>query len=360
MSTLLRSPAPVVRQSARPGGLRETAARLLVRAGAPGWLARLPQRDSVLALCYHRIAAPGALGKTTLDNPCDPGLFSAGVNQFEEQIRCLKRHAEIVDLAEAIELASSRRPRRACRVLITFDDGYRDNYDLAFPVLRAHGVPAVFFLTTAMVGSSHTPWWDQLAHLLATAQRRRFTLPGAGAVDLEREGLAVVRRRLLNLVKHGPAQVDVPALLAHLAEAAEASAPLSAHRRFIDWNEAREMQRHGMAIGSHTHTHPVLSRLTVLQQREELATSRHLIATELGAPPLAIAYPTGASDSYTPATRRLAAEVGYRAVFSFHGGINRAGRADALGLCRVGVGPQSADRFALRLATAGAIGYCWP
>lgn len=361
MSTLLRSPAAPAARQAPPRSRRETAARILHRAGLPAWLERLPKRESLIVLGYHRIAPPGSQGRLGMeDAPCDPGLFSATVDQFDEQIRCLKRQTTIVGLDEAIEAAAGRAPRRGCRLLITFDDGYRDNYDLAFPVLRSHGVPAVFFLTTAFAGTSHVPWWDQLAHLLATARRRRFLLPGVGGVDLDRDGLAWTRRRLLNLVKQGRQVLDLPELLAHLAEAAQSAAPLSTRRRFIDWDEARQMQRGGMIIGSHTHTHPVLSHLSEAQQRDELATSRHLLAVELGAPPLAVAYPTGARDSYTTVTRRLAFETGYRAAFSFYGGINRVGRADPFDLHRVGVDLQSTERFALRVAMASATGYSWP
>jgi len=290
---------------------------------------------SLIVLGYHRIAAPGfAGGDDGSSEPCDPGLFSACVDRFDEQLRCLKRQTQIVRLEEAIELAGGRISlRRGSRVLLTFDDGYRDNFDLAFPVLRAHGVPAVFLIPTAYAGTAHAPWWDRVAHLLATAQRR-----------------------LLNLVKHGQPAIDPPVLLAHLTEAAESTAPPSQRRRFLDWDEARQMQRAGMSIGSHTHTHPLLSQLTESQQREELATSRHLIATELRQPPLAVAFPTGARDSFTAVTRRLARDIGYRAAFSFHGGVNRRGRTDAFDPRRVGVDPQSGERCALRLAMARATG----
>jgi peptidoglycan/xylan/chitin deacetylase (PgdA/CDA1 family) len=76
-------------------------------------------------------------------------------------------------------------------VLITFDDGYLDNYEIAFPILRSHVVQGVFFLATSMVGSCQVPWWDHIAYLMKTARRRRFSLryPADLAVDIDRERL---------------------------------------------------------------------------------------------------------------------------------------------------------------------------
>ena len=72
--------------------------------------------------------------------------------------------------------------------MITFDDGYLDNYEIAYPILRSHGAQGVFFLATGMVGSCEIPWWDRIAYLVKTARKRQFTLhyPADLAVDLDK------------------------------------------------------------------------------------------------------------------------------------------------------------------------------
>ncbi len=157
------------------GGKRELLARGLFWSGVTSLLGQLPPRDSLLVLNYHRIGNPN-------DDPFDPGVFSATGDQLNEQISYLKRHVLIVTLPEAQAFCDGtlREKTPRCRVLITFDDGYLDNYEMAFPILRSHGVQGVFFLATSMVGSCSVPWWDHIAFVMKTAQQRRFlsSLPG--------------------------------------------------------------------------------------------------------------------------------------------------------------------------------------
>ena len=159
-------------------------------------------------------------------------------------------------------------------MLITFDDGYRDNYDLAYPILRSHGVQGVFFLATSVVGSCAVPWWDRIAWLMRTAQRRRFTLhyPAELSVDIDRNGLHVSLQSVLKLYKKRE-NLDPARFMRELIELAKGEEVSQTERRFLNWDETREMHRGGMAIGSHTQSHAVLSQLTPQRQFEELSGS---------------------------------------------------------------------------------------
>jgi peptidoglycan/xylan/chitin deacetylase (PgdA/CDA1 family) len=337
-------------------GKRELLARGLFWSGASFLTRQLPVQDSLLVLNYHRIG--------NSDNDLfDPGIFSATGEQFDDQISYLKRQASLVTLDEALEFVegTEKNTARRLRVLITFDDGYLDNYDLAFPVLRSHGVQGVFFLVSGNVGSCHVPWWDLIAHLIRTAQRPRFSLryPAELTVDTERDGFAKTLRDVLRLYKR-PENIDSARFIEELREAGKGSDPANGLRRFLDWTEAREMLAQGMAIGSHTHTHPVLSQLALNEQRDELAQSRDLLMKRLGVDVTVIAYPVGATTSFTEETRRLARETGYRADFSFYGGTNSAGVRRGLDVRRVGVGDQSWTRFQVQVALCKPTGRFWP
>ena len=148
---------------------REWLPRRLVWDGASSLLSKLPARDSLLVLNYHRIGN----AEDDLFVPC---VFSATAEQFEEQIATLKRNVSTITLEEALAFIDGslkeRTPR--CRVLITFNDGYLDNYRIAYSILRSHGVQGVFFLVTSMVGSSHVPWWDQISYMMKTSKNHRF------------------------------------------------------------------------------------------------------------------------------------------------------------------------------------------
>ena len=343
--------------NARPFGRKqELLARGLLWSGATVLTRTLPERDVLLVLNYHRIAVPDG-------DPFDPGVFSATCEQFYEQIAYLKRRVSLVTLQEAmafVEGAEPSAPRR-CRVLITFDDGYLDNYQVAFPILKSLGVQGVFFLVTSLVGSSHVPWWDHIAYVLRTAQQRRFLLryPVDLAVDLDAKGFTQSLNDVLRLYKK-PSNTDPVRFISELQQEAKGEEPPRRLRRFLDWSEAREMVSGGMAIGSHTHSHAVLTQLGPEQQRFEIGQSRQLLSSELGIQAEALAYPVGSTASFSDGTQQVARDAGYRVAFSTHGGTNRPGATRRYDVKRVGIGDQSSPRFRVQTAICRFTGSYWP
>ncbi|MCC6538387.1 MAG: polysaccharide deacetylase family protein [Bryobacterales bacterium] len=338
------------------GVKREMLARGLWWSGAAPVISRLPGTESLLILNYHRIG-------NAQEDQYDPGVFSGTAEQLDAQVAFLKRCVRVVTLEEAVAWTQGKADARGgpCRALITFDDGYLDNYQLAFPVLRSHGVQGLFFLCSGIVGSGHVPFWDYTAFVVKSARRRRFQLryPVAQDVDIDATGLTLALRQVLNLYKR-PDNTDGARFLAELAEACQGDTPGGAERRFLNWEEAREMLAGGMALGSHTHSHPVLSQLGVDAQREELVRSRAVLEKNLGATIDTLAYPVGGQTSFTEDTQRLAAEAGYRAAFSYYGGTNRPGRVTPFNLKRVGVGEQSFDRFRVAVSMHRWRASFWP
>jgi hypothetical protein len=94
-------------------------------------------------------------------------------------------------------------------------------------------------------------------------------------------------------------------------------------RRFLNWDEAREMQATGMEIGAHTHTHPFLSRLPFARQETELRESKKIIDENMGRPVSSLAYPNGSPKDFTAETQQIARDAGYTTAYSYYGGINR-------------------------------------
>jgi peptidoglycan/xylan/chitin deacetylase (PgdA/CDA1 family) len=342
-------------ESVNFGGKREWLARGLRWSGTTALLSQLPDRDSLLVLNYHRVGNPD-------DDLFDPGIFSATGEDFDEQMSHLKRAASLVTLEEALEFVSGvKETARRWRVLITFDDGYRDNYDIAYPILRSHGVQGVFFLVTNMVGTCAVPWWDRIAWLMRTAQRRRFTMhyPAELKVDIDRNGL---HESLQAVLKHYKKRenVDPARFMRELIEKAKGEEVPETDRRFLSWDEAREMNRGGMAIGSHTQSHAVLGQLTAQRQFEELSGSRAILKEELGVEVDVLAYPVGHTDSFSDETQELAREAGYRGAFSHYGGTNLRGTTSAFDIKRTKIVNQSMNRFRVQTAVCRATGGFWP
>lgn len=339
-------------------GKKEKLARWIHLTGVTSLVSRFPQRNSLLVINYHRVGDSDA-------TPYDPAVFSADAADFRAQMEFLQRHLAPVTLAEALAfLDEPSRPHQSgrCRALLTFDDGYRDNYEIAFPILRELGMQAVFFLPTSFIGTAEIPWWDQIAYIVKGARRRVFTLtyPHPRQFNLDASGLRNVLREVLNLYKT-PEMLDSDRFLAELEAACEGKRPDGGDRCFMSWGNAAEMARGGMAIGAHTHTHRLLGRLSAAEQVEELEAPRRLLREKALVEADTIAYPVGARTSFTDETKTLTRQAGYRAGFSFYGGINEAGQPiDRYDVRRVGVDAQSLERFRVQTMLAAMAGRWWP
>lgn len=330
---------------------RDRVARFSNQLGLTALLETLPSRDCLLVLNYHRIGDPAA-------TDLDPGVFAATVEGFRDQVRRIQRRLPIVGVEEAVRFVQGKDGSSGTRVLLTFDDGYLDNYEQAFPILKAEGGGAVFFLVTQSIGSNRVQWWDRIAWLLGKARRRRFRLEQGGLdVDLDRDGLADTRERVLSAYKAAEAGAAED-LLQELATVSEAP-PLPQNRIFLDWDEAREMAAAGMEIGSHTCSHPVLANIPLEQQSRELIESRAQLASRLGCAVRTLAYPVGSREAFSPATQQAARDAGYDLAFSFYGGFNRRGESNAFDVRRYPVSSFDPDRFRFQLSLGAASAKYW-
>lgn len=340
-----------------PHDKRERLARGLFRSGLLSFLSALPARDSLMVLTYHRIGYAES-------DPWDPCIISATAEEFDDQITYLKRLCSLVTLDEAMAFIEGvdKTGSRRCRVLITFDDGYLDNYQIAFPVLRSHGTQGLFFLCSNLVGSGFVPWWDHVAYLVKSSQCKQFSLryPSQLDVDLERDGLAESLQKINKLHKTYDT-ADSARFLAELNEATGGHELPPGGRRYLNWDEAREMLEGGMAFGAHTQNHPMLSKLSPQDQFTEISRSRAAISEQLGVKIETMAYPFGIRSAFTPETERLAEQAGYRAAFSYYGNkINHKGAIDRFNIKRVPVGSQSSVRLQVQTGIGRLTGSFWP
>jgi len=251
-------------------------------------------RDRLTVLAYHRIADVAAPGMEF-----DPGVVSATPEMFERQMRHVAREFTVIGMPDLHEhLTTGRRlPERPA--LITFDDGYRDNYDAAFPVLRAMGLPAVIFLVTGAIGTDRVMWWDELSYLLGRTDRSRAELPLAGprtvATTADR---AAVRTEMLRLLKAVP-DVARATAMDDLRVALDVPAPRPRTPLFMGWDEVEHLVANGVECQPHTVDHPLLIRVDAERARAEVARSAAEIVARTGRPARAFAYPNGDYDATT-------------------------------------------------------------
>jgi peptidoglycan/xylan/chitin deacetylase (PgdA/CDA1 family) len=290
---------------------RQLAAALLERTRAGAVLRRARSWRGLLVLAYHRIGD----GSTS---PFERGLWSGTADALDEQLRLLTRSFELVAPAD-VEGALSGDGRR---VLLTFDDGYRDSYEQAFPVLRAHSAPAVFFVATGFLDRPRVPWWDELAWMVRRSERDG--LPGGlvdGPIRFDDRDRRSAIGALVARYKRLPASETTPFLDRVAAATGSGRCPPSeAKETWMTWDMAREMRDAGMGFGGHTQNHPVLARLSREEQERELDRCAARLREELQIDMRWFSYPVGMPDSFDTATRQLLAQRGVRLAFSCYGG----------------------------------------
>ncbi len=291
---------------------RERVAAILSATRLLPLLAARPRWNGVLVLNYHRIGDPE-------QSPFDRGVFSATPADFYDQVAFLKRESDIVRPGDLADLVA--KPGR--HVLITFDDGYRDNYELAFPILRANGVDATFFLCTGFLDRREIAWWDEIAWLIRTSPLSEIHLDPWLPTPLRRDPLdpEPAIRTLLARYKSLPT-ADATELLVALRDRSGAEPPAAevAASQWMTWDMARDMTAGGMEIGGHTVSHPLLARLDPAGQRAEVEGGQERFLAELGRTARAFAYPVGSSDAFDATTKTAVSDAGFDLAFSFYGG----------------------------------------
>lgn len=307
------------------------AARALSYSGVGAVLRRVATRPGVLVLAYHRIGdGHGEL--------FDRGVLSATADRFDAQVRWLKRNYDIVAPTDLEQIRRSGQSGRY--VLITFDDGYRDNHDVALPVLRSHAATGTFFVATGFIDTPRVPWWDEIAWMVRRS-RRSGVVPSswlAQSVQFDEPERQRTIDAFLAVYKGLPGN-QTTRFMEYLAEATgsgRCDAGL-AEGLWMNWDMLREMRRQGMFIGGHTVHHPILARLTRQQQWEEIDGCRRRIQQELGEPMRWFSYPRGKPDSFTQDTRDCLRDAGVELAFSYYGGLRRFDDWDSYDVRRTAV-----------------------
>jgi peptidoglycan/xylan/chitin deacetylase (PgdA/CDA1 family) len=316
--------------------IKKTLKRLM--AAAPAWqsLGTLARASGVRILMYHRIGTAGN---------AFPNLST---ERFTSQMEWLARNCTLIAPGD-IASACADPPRARPPVLVTFDDGYRDYHDVAYPILKRLGIPSVVFLATDLIDRGGLVWTDVVYWAFKATAQKRATLPwDAGPTDLD--AAAVERSKaFLKSVADGDRRRHVDALLERLDVAGRYEA---LERQMLSWDEVRATMDL-TSYGGHTHTHPIMSRLPDADLEREIATCRQRITDETGVSSPYFAYPNGTRADFDDRTKAALRRHGFTVAFSTIEGVN--GRSpDLMALLRLPTGARDVGDFAWLVAGLAA------
>lgn len=282
-------------------------------------------------LTYHRVDRPESYPWL------DPGLISASPEAFDAQMKYLTANYQPVSTTEVDEAFQSRGrkalPSRA--VMVTFDDGYCDFEKQAWPILKQYRIPVTLFVPTAYPDQPERSfWWDKLYNAIHTAGAESINSPlGRLPISLPAQrGQAY--RQLKNYFKTRP-HAEAMAEVARMCE--ELGAPARSNP-VLGWDALRKIAGEGVELGAHTQTHPIMSRLSPEDVRNEVAGSLQDLIRETGSRPRTFAYPSGMHDREAV---KAVQEAGLGLAFTTERGLNDVNRADPLRLRRINVGART-------------------
>lgn len=293
-------------------------------------------RDRAVVLMYHRV-----LDKREWQQSCShPGII-VETDTFAMQMDVLQRHFHVISLQQLVERLRQRVPFERNTCVITFDDGWLDNYRNALPVLQRYRLSATIFLPTAYIGTGKMFWREQTISTLQQAVRKRGEasdqlLQSLGLSELRKlsadDAIAAIHDYLNGLKELAPARRE--SILAEI-EACAGRLPDGGGNtdRFIDWQQAREMLRYNIRFGSHGHSHTLFDQLDQSGLTEELRLSRKTIEAELAVQVKTLSYPNGNHDAQIA---EIVQSEGYEAAFIAQAG-TVAGDDDPFTLRRINV-----------------------
>ncbi len=278
---------------------------------------------------YHRVVDPADIGDL------DPALIDATPAEFDQQMAYLRRNFQPVGIDEVLAAYRGGPTLPPDSVLVTFDDGYRDNHDQALPILKRHGIKALFFISTGHVTDRRLFWWERISFLLKRSTKKivHIDYPAPETLNLgDDAGQRHAFRRLNRIVKDHFG-LDLDRFLDEIAAACGVAWTPTidrdlANRVLMTWDDVRALHAAGMGIGSHARNHRVLQTLPAAEIDAELRESRAMLEREIGKPVTTIAYPVGKRISYLPLVRQALAAAGYELGFTSTPGTNPIGSVD--------------------------------
>jgi peptidoglycan/xylan/chitin deacetylase (PgdA/CDA1 family) len=240
------------------------------------------------------------------------------VAEFRSHLDFLSRHFHPVSMADVAAHHNGERKLPEGSALITFDDGYRNNLTHAAPLLRAAGIPCVFFVSTGYVGTKKVLWTDEVVGRIVAWTRPTLPLPGE-KTEQELPHDPAARRQLAIHLKERCKGLDWHIVQSWLKKLRSLSSEVPANSElhdFMTWDEVRVLRAQGFEIGSHTVSHPILTRIPPGELDRELTESKQTIEREVATPCKAIAYPNGGSADVSETVFSAGRRAGYRLGFT--------------------------------------------
>lgn len=290
------------------------------------------QKDKIIIFNYHRI----------LDdkNPItfNESVFETTSSRFIEEIKWLKKETRILSEDELIDIVYNKKPINELCTMITFDDGYQDHYNIAYPILKEMNIPGIFFIPTKQIDERQVGWWDLVAYFFKNTKKTVFYFNHQIFTITDTN---LIIRKFNSELKNTDANL-VDNYLIELSESLGVPFPSKEiqSEELMTWDQIRIMSDNGMTIGSHSHDHTILSKQDKTTLKCQLKKASFILESKLNKKIQSISYPVGGYDHFNECTKEVSREIGLKLGFSYLTGINQTKEIDPFDVKRMSIRPE--------------------
>jgi len=220
----------------------------------------------------------------TDDFPFDDDLISASKNNFYKQMKYVAKHYKVINFKQLHQYLEGNKSFPEKTLIITFDDGYIDNYQVAYPILAELKLTAVMFVTAGYIGTDKIFWWDKIAYIIKNTSKSQILIekPFKQEIRIKDQTSRVEVSRFLIKQAKKLSDAEKGEFIIHLSDITNVRIDNLKHKYTMDWEQLKELSSNGYEIGSHSINHPIFSNITKEQIAHEVKESKTIIETKLG------------------------------------------------------------------------------
>lgn len=288
--------------------------------------------NKLIIFNYHRIKGNNA--------PVlfDESVFGTNAERFKQEMQWLKQETRILSEEELLDVVYQKKKINKVCSMVTFDDGYRDNFDVAYPILRELNIPAIFFIPTHQLSTRQLGWWDIIAYLIKQTKLPTFVFQNVQYDTKDKKSL--INNFIFQLKRLDASFIRE--FLQQLAESVKVDFPELGLQsdELMTWEQVKTLSDNGMTIGSHSHDHSILSRQDAATLANQLSKSITILESKIDKKINSIAYPVGGYQHFNHVTKAVSKDVGFKLGFSYLTGFNKATEVDPFNVKRMSIRPE--------------------
>jgi len=290
-------------------------------------------QKGIRILAYHKID----------NNEFDDLNMSISVSDFEVQIKYLSKYYHVLSLLDYVRSIQNRKKIKKNTVVITFDDGYKDNYTNAFPIIKKYHVPITIFLTVTPISTGQSLWYEVIVHMIKNSKIKELDLSDYGMGHIILNSSSDKQAAIYQIVSNAKTMPEnqrqnlIDCLRQKLIiEDNNNQNKDDIENLMLSWDEMREMKNHGVTFGSHTMNHPILTQIPLETAEMEIKKSKEIIEKELGEKISLFTYPNGGSEDFNEDIIDIIRKSGFSCACSLIPGVVKTGD-NLFTLNRIGV-----------------------